>query len=94
MPKYHPRPISFDAPQENFAEYYGFDKRTQPTPREKLLGMDRWDKKYGNSEYLKECAPKEHAFKSGKAHCYSCHGSQSGKLRNSGSAKAHRIGKR
>lgn len=91
---FHPRPIDFAKPQENFAEYYGFTP-TQPSPRQKLLGMSPWELKYGMQDgYMKEHRPKEHAFLSGKSHGYCCHKSRNGNLRMSGNPKAHRIGAR
>ena len=97
MAKYHPRAVNMAAPQENFAEYYSFDKKNKVGPREGMVGVDKWDKKYRSNADAgcpyPETAPKERAYKDGKASTF-CHTKPSGKLRVSGTPGAHRIGKR
>lgn len=98
--KFHPKEVSFTHPQENFAEQYGFDKKTRLTPREECIGRSKWDKKYEH-DYPESCMsntrPQEHNYMRGKPHGYGCHaaaGAKAGKLRTSGRSGAHRIGKR
>lgn len=92
--KYHPRPIDISKPQENFAEYYSFDKKNRVGPREGMVGISKWDKKYGGgSEYMKECCPQEYNYTRGGPSKFR-QTKPAGKLRVSGAAGAHRIGKR
>lgn len=92
MPKYRPHSISMAEPQENFAEYYSFDKKNKLSPRETLNGVSKWEKKW-RSEGSDTMRPKEDAYLKGKpSHYGHSIGQRQGKLRTSG--KGHRIGKR
>lgn len=88
---FHPPQVNITHPQENFAEMYSFDKKSTIGPRERMVGVDRWDKKYCDESYEKEARPKEHSFKKGEPHKFS-HTKREGKTRTSG--VGHRIGKR
>lgn len=90
LPHYVPHAINPAAPQENFAEYYSFDTKNKVSPRERLVGVDKWDKKYGCCD---DYAPKAGAFKRGEPSKFR-QTKPAGKLRVSGMAGAHRIGKR
>lgn len=90
MAKYKPHPINMAAPQENFAEYYSFDKKNKVSPRETLNGVTKWEKKWRSECSGDTMRPKEEAFLRGKPHSFK-HTQKAGKLRTNG---GHRIGKK
>lgn len=90
--KFHPREVSFTMPQENFAEYYSFDKTNTPSPRQRLAGVDKYAMKYCMDD---EYRPKEAKYLRGNPSGYGHSATQRrGSERLSGKAGAHRIGKR
>lgn len=99
MAKYHPRGINPAAPQENFALYYSFGQKDKVPARMQGV-VSKWQYQDACRPHPEGCpydiiSAQERKFVKGSASGYG-HGvgQRAGKLRTSGKAGAHRIGKR